>query len=1053
MKLSKAMSQLLATTVMTACFAAPSLAQTAPAEEPVFGDDAATTAQARQNDQTSDGAIVVTGSRIARPNLIANSPIAVVEREQLVANADVTLETFLNTLPQANPAGTTTSNNPGNAGQANINLRGLGATRNLVLVDGRRPMVSAAAMTVDLNTIPAALIERIDVITGGAGATYGADAVAGVVNVILRSNFQGLDARATYANTVDADAREFNASLLMGGNFLDGRGNAVIGFDYTDREGLIKSQRPFAAMATSTTTFLPEGWYNTGGNAPTQAAIDAVFGSYGFGAGSVPLGNVISFNTDGTLFSTGVFNSPFNVVNFRYPIDLSVNQTLYPDFYSYNFDEVNLLVLPLERRAVMGKLNFEVSSIFQPFTQFGWTRYNSTTALAPTPFPTVITSHTSGTNPAHTKSALVNPGSTVNSSMVIPVTNPFIPADLRVLLNSRTGNDPTLVGEGATEPFLMRHRTLGAGARTANYTNEVIQYLGGVRGDITPSWRYEAYYSEGRTEIVNRGEGAIDSQRVQNLLEAADGGNSICAGGYNPFGRNPISPECLRYIEVSTRSSMDFEQRIAQAFIAGDIAPIWGGNIGAVLGAEIRQFEYANDPGALSGPISGPNVVTPAAGENSFRDYFAELLFPLMAGQPWAQSLELSLGWRLSRYKSQNNITGVQATPSTDHTYKAELSYAPVNALRLRGTYQHAVRAPNFGELFAGGGSAPSYFDPCSINTQFRAGALGASAEQALLLCRGANSTRNNPATPNFLIDAAQFANYVQAPGSQLNIQLTGNPNVRPEQADTFTLGAVFNAITPSGPLSTLRGSLDYYHMRINDAIVTIDPNTILADCFDYFGTNPGLDPNRPTCRALNRQGSFMNTVSNPFGGGFQVNNDNRIRTSGIDMQLSWALPLEWVGAPNWGRLNFDLLLNHLLEFKVQEGIEFLGLPEVDYAGSVSYFGQGLGTSFPRWNGVLNTNYALGNSSVNWRARYIHSMVNRAALQYAGETIFTGVPSIWYHDLTFTTNVDNMMFRVGVNNLFNTQPPTYAPNVQSGTDPSLYDVIGRRFFVTAGVRF
>jgi outer membrane receptor protein involved in Fe transport len=303
--------------------ATPAMAQS----EPVLGQDAQVEQEASA--QEPAGEIVVTGSRIARPNMEANSPIAVVSGEQLVANADVTLDTFLNTLPQANPAGTTTSNNPGNNGQANINLRGLGANRNLVLVDGRRPMVSAAAQTVDLNTIPAALIERIDVITGGAGATYGADAIAGVVNLVLRNNFQGIDLRATYANTADTDAREFNASAVLGANFADGRGNAVIAFDYSNREGLIKSQRAFAAIATSTTTFLPEGFYNGGNNAPTQTAVNAVFARYGV-TGAVDVTTGLGFNRDGTVFATGAFNNPLDVQNFRYPIDLSVNTRLFP---------------------------------------------------------------------------------------------------------------------------------------------------------------------------------------------------------------------------------------------------------------------------------------------------------------------------------------------------------------------------------------------------------------------------------------------------------------------------------------------------------------------------------------------------------------------------------------------------------------------------------------------------------------------------------------------------------------------------------------------------
>ena len=180
---------------------------------PSFAQDAAA------DDETSE-AIVVTGSRIARPNLDSASPIAVVTGDETTQNADITLDTFLNTLPAVNPAGTTTSNNPGNGGQSNIDLRGLGANRNLVLINGRRPMVSASNQTVDINTIPQGLIERIEVVTGGAGAAYGADAIAGVVNMVLKDDFEGLDLRATYSNTIpETDAREFQISGTMGWQF------------------------------------------------------------------------------------------------------------------------------------------------------------------------------------------------------------------------------------------------------------------------------------------------------------------------------------------------------------------------------------------------------------------------------------------------------------------------------------------------------------------------------------------------------------------------------------------------------------------------------------------------------------------------------------------------------------------------------------------------------------------------------------------------------------------------------------------------------------------
>ena len=1016
-------------------------------QEPVIGEEPEAV------DETApEGAIVITGSRIARPNLESNSPIAVVTGEQVVSQADVTLETYLNTLPQANPSGTTTSNNPGNAGQAAIDLRGLGNNRNLVLIDGRRPMVSATNMAVDLNTIPAGLIERIDVITGGGGSTYGADAIAGVVNVILKDNFEGIDGRVTYSNTPNTDAREFNASLVLGGNFADGRGNAVIGFDYTERQGLIKSQRDFAAIATSTTTFLPEGWYNVGNNSPTQAALDAVFAGYGVGAGEATFSGGLGFNLDGTIFSVGTARSPLDVENFRYPLDFSVNLNYFPDFYSYNFDEVNLLTLPLRRHSFMGKVNFEVSPVFEPFAQFGWTRYTSATALAPTPAPTVT--NRNPLDPALTVSnvqtSLVNVGSNVANFLVVPVTNPFISPDLAALLASRTGDDARLAGTGATEPFLMRTRTLGLGARLSNFTNEITQYLGGARGDLADWLRYEAYYSEGTTQITNRAEGAVDSQALQELIEAPDGGDSICEGGYNPFGRNVLSEECAELLAVSNTSSNTFEQSVIQGFFNADLAELPGGTMGAVLGAEIRKFNFFIDPGALSGPISGPNVIDVAAGENKFTDFFAELLIPVLKDQPWAEELSFNLGWRVSKFESRDNVAEVEASSSTDHTYKAEFSYQPLDMLRFRGGYQRAVRAPNFGELFAGGGSAPQYFDPCSEGTQFRLGNLGLTAAEAVTFCgqarQGASTT------------GAEFINYAQSPGSQLTIILEGNPELSPEKADTITLGGVFTAPPTWSPiLRTIRASVDYYNIRVNDAILTPDPNSVLADCFGYTGS---LTADRATtsdsCESLVRFGNFLAQVVNPLtGANYAASNEGYIKTSGIDTQFSAYVPMGPLFGEGRSRLSFDLFLNYLIEWKMRD---LPGLPIVDYAGTVGYFGQGQtgggGASFPRWRGQLNTTFTSGPIALALRTRYIDAMENRAAVQYIGEDdSFTGVPSVWYFDTSITWNIENMMLRFGVNNLFDKKPPVYAPNVQSGTDPSLYDVIGRRLFVSAGLRF
>jgi outer membrane receptor protein involved in Fe transport len=606
-------------------------------------------------------------------------------------------------------------------------------------------------------------------------------------------------------------------------------------------------------------------------------------------------------------------------------------------------------------------------------------------------------------------------------------------------LDARTGNNANLVGSGATEPFLMRQRTLSAGLRASAFENEVLQWLTGFKGDINDDWRYEAYASEGRTEIQQTQTGNIDTQRLQGLLEAADGGRSICAGGFNPFGRNPISAACVTYLQKSATLTRDFTQRIAQAYVEGDIAELPAGDLTIVVGAEHRGFRYTFDPGAASGPISGFNAQNPEGGTNRFNDIFGEALVPLAADAEFAKSLELSLGYRYSNSKFTDSVRNVEGNSKGDTTYKAEMSWEPLDTMRARGSYQRAVRAPNFGELFAGGGSAPQYFDPCSVTSQFRR--TGGAAATALCGATGVGAT----------------ATYVQTPGTQISIITDGNLNLEAEKADTITLGVVANTGSDNRWLERLTGSIDYYNIKIKGPILTPEPNLIVASCYNYFGTNTTLSATNPNCRAIVRGGGdilFLSDPGNPATGNYAGINAGKLKTSGLDFQARWGFDLEWMGAPsNAGAITFDLYLNRLLDFKQQERAD---LPNIDYAGTVSYFGQGLseGASLPTWKGTLNTNYAIGDFSFDLRTRYIDGMTNRAAKQYPGETSFTGVGDVFYWDFAGNWDVtEYATLRVGVNNIADRQPPTYAPNVQSGTDPSLYDVIGRRVFFQTTMKF
>jgi outer membrane receptor protein involved in Fe transport len=978
--------------------------------------------------------VVVTGSRIARRDLVANSPITTVDQELIVRFGDTTIDEFLNTLPQINPAGGNTSNNPGNNGQANVDLRGLGANRNLVLIDGRRVMPSQSDMAVDLNTIPAALIENIEVLTGGAGAAYGTDAVAGAVNIKLRDDFEGFELRGSFQDHIEEqDSKDYVLSAVLGGNFDDGRGNAVIALDHADREQMVKAQREFAAVATSTTSFLPEGrFFGSGDNPIDPAAIDALFQSYGSAAGAVPSQNLLAFNEDGSLFSIGQFNSPQDVENFRYPVDGAVNTNLFPDFYSYNFDFVNLLRLPLNRDSIMGKMDYEFDNGIEVFAQYSYTEYSADTALAPTPIPTVGVRAPGEAASNQAVSQLLTPGSNADFTFVVPATNPFIPTDFANLLATRTGDDPRFVGAGATEPFTMRQRTLDAGLRLSSYNNIVRQFTTGASGPLPflEGWDWSFYLTEGRTRIVETQSGNIDTNRLQTLLEDPSGGADICAGGFNPFGRQPLSQECVDYLEVSSSLTTEFKQQIGQFYVTGDVVDLPAGPLSVVAGYEFRFFDFAFDPGSAGGAISGFNAQDPSGGTNEFRDVFFEALVPLVSGRRWAESVELNLGYRSSESQFNDSITGINNDESRDDAYKVELGWALDEHWRFRGSYQRAVRAPNFEELFDGTGSAPQIFDPCNSFSGARNGPDGA---EVLALCQAQD------------VAGAVGPNFVATPGAQASINLTGNRNLEPETADTFTLGAVMQSPF-EGVFRNLTASIDWYSIDVEDAIIVPNVNLIIADCFNYYGNNPTYSNDQESCATIFRAGDILGLSDpNTDSGDFNNSNNGEISTSGIDLAASWGFD----AGP--GYVNLNALLNHVLAWEQSDGA---GLPKIDYAGTVGYFGAGLGQSFPEWNANLTGTYAWRDYTFDTRIRYIGEMDNRAAAQYAGETSLTGVDAITYVDLGASWALtETVNLRLGVNNVFDAEPEEYAPNVQSGTDPSLYDIVGRRYVASFRMRF
>lgn len=924
--------------------------------------------------------VEITGSRVKRVDAMAESPLVTVSAEQIQQSGVVTVEQFLNTLPQVTPGLSSQSNNPSSNGRAFIDLRGLGSGRNLVLINGRRGMGSTGGGVVDVNTIPTALIDRVEVITGGAATTYGADAVAGVVNFIMKKNFQGLELDAQHRETERGDGVETSASLTMGGLFDGARGSAVFSLGYFDRKPMGKGARGFSAQATTTTSIFPNGSMLVGANAPTQAAVDSVFGPNRCNTNGGQAG--FGFNPDGSVFCTGVAGSPRDVVNYRGP-ESDIATAFFPDFFSYNFEPDNLLVLPMERWSLYSGMNYEVNKHFKPYASFQFTNYNALQQLAPTPAG----------------------GAT---GFTVPVTNPFLSADARTLLASRP--NPT-----AAVDLSKRFNSLGG--RTGFTTHDVWQTVAGATGDlgIKEFWTYDVYASYGRSVQNEVQGGNVRRPQVQNLLNAADGGRSLCAGGFNPFGPTSLSPECQRYIGLQAKNLTTVVQRMVEGTVSGPLAELPAGTVDVVFGMSYRDldFRFQPDGGLRPGEVAGFNEQLPVSGKLDFKDVFVEAVVPIVEKLPFVKSLSTTLGAR----STDSNISG------RDSSYKMTLDWQMTDALRFRGGVQSAIRAPNVNELFDPQlNNFPTFTnqDPCNttgtIAAQYRNGPNGAQI-QALCAAQAA---------------VAGGATYVQ-PSSQATGIVGGNPNLGPEKANSFTAGLVFQ------PLRNLSVTADYWSIELEELIASVGAATIVQRCFNRDNANPTFSATNQWCTLFNRD---------PGNGGVvrlqQLSRNQAFRTvSGVDIAVDYDLNLKKYGSLRW---------NVQATWTEKDESQTTSVdPVFDFAGSI---GSVTATATPKWRVNLTTSYTLGALNVQLTSRWIDAMINSAVVTGGSPVSNTGTAQTWYHDISARYALTkNVTLRGGISNITDQQPRLYSPNVQSNTDPSTFDVLGRRFFVGLNAKF
>lgn len=1006
-------------------------------------------AYAQDAEVAEDEVIVVTGSRIATRDAEATSPIDTISGDDLREIGSANVETYLNALPQFSPALSRNNNNPQGGGAANLDLRQLGANRGLVLLDGRRMVPGRADGAVDISILPPALIERVEVITGGASATYGSDAVSGVVNFVLRDDFDGVELTAQTGMTTEyGDGQETTISATLGSNFDGGRGNAVFAGSWTQRDSIGQGARPFSAFATfidQTGAFLngspttPDGTLtgliNPGANTAIsggefqdlQDALNVYFGlpanggsapdnvylgAPGGGFGTVQFGGWLGWNPNGSLFGTGgALGGDQTVVNYQGPFG---PENYDPSAYSSNFNPQNLLSLPVDRYNAFAHIDYDITDTVTMWGEFLFTNYTSVTNLASSPVNFI-------------NNNAINPNTMSDANKAALLGDWY-----DILLATGNYTDPDGAGPGGTFPRInLSYRFVPLGPRAGNFDTTAWQMSGGLRGEIegatdTP-WRWELFGSLGRysQEVLYRGYPSISRALAAGRGCAnAPGGPAPCAPA-NLFGFGNLSAEAAAYIEAPYFDNQSYEQRYVQGNITGDLLNLWAGPLSVAVGAEYRYVGYENNPDQAlqSGDIGGANAKAPLFGEFDVYEIYGEFRLPVLADMPFAESLDIEGGYRISDYSSGAGRT---------ETWKIGGTWSPTDWLRFRAQQQLAVRAPSIFELFlanaegfpgipgVNGGS-----DPCDFNSPERTGPNAAAITD---LCEAQ-------------APAVNFATFNSPNVGQYRTIGGGNQNLQAEEAETTTYGVVIEmpAAAPEW-LQRFTMSVDWYNYEISGAVGAVDIELSLPRCYDP-AFNPTFTNANAFCQALHRDpvNGLLTGVSDGFVSE-TLQNLATIQVEGVDIGASYGF-----GLGRWGDVELGLQASLLEGYAVSA---LPGDPLVDGVGTIGNGTPGR-TALPEWKSTVNATWNVGPVSVGWRWVRIGEVTTGVPAPAISE-----IPAINYHFLNARWSInENIELFGGVDNVLDQDPPLYTAGFQFNTDPSTYDVMGRFAYAGARLRF
>ncbi|MBD8733886.1 TonB-dependent receptor plug domain-containing protein [Sphingomonas sp. CFBP 13706] len=998
---------LLATSLLVAVSTLPAAAQTAPAT-PAATPEAAAQAEALESatptqtatDQNPQGAaeapageIVVTGSRIASPSATAASPLQSVGIEQIQQAGAINVQDVLLQNPAFGTPGVSRTNSSfatQGAGVATVNLRNLGDDRTLVLVNGRRFVAGLpGSSAVDLNVIPTQFLERVDVLTGGASAVYGSDAVAGVVNMIYKTKFEGiqLDGQMGISQYGDGADRQVNA--LVGKNFADGRGNIMLFGGYSKQGTVLKKDR--FTEAGSSAVDSSSLALTTGNDADlfTRSTLLSGFapqGRYVTGTGDNRRG--FSYNPDGSLFEC--------------------SSAACPDAPGFNRSDFRYLAVPVERYTAAGRANFEVSPALNLFVEGNYAKTKVKTVIEAFPLSSDLVD-------------IPNDGQIAIESIVggVQYRNPFVPD---AIFNAATDKN----GDGLRDISFDR-RLNDFGPRTSSSSRELFRFAGGANGKfLEDRFNYEVYGIYGQTVENQTGNGQYNSLNFTQALNAyrdPTSGQIVCADPAaraagcipaNIYGAGALTP-AASYLAVPTTLSTKVTQTVGGANVSGKLFSLFGADpIGVSIGTEYRRETSSNVFDLLTQQgLNGNNALPSTRGSFDLIEGFAETIVPLLQDRPFFHSLSVRGAIRVSNY----------STIGTTYSYNYGGEWAPIEDVRFRVMQARSVRAPNINELFQPNQQdfPNGLVDPCAGVTAAATGTLAVN-------CRAA---------PGVAANIAQNGQFTigQADRQGITSFAGGNPDLQEEKGDSFTAGVVINPRSIDA-LRNLVVTVDYFNIRIKGAITTTPLQFILNQCYNAENSDfCNLVVRRAAAQGANSAGSLDEVNSSPL-------NSGGIKTSGIDTTVAYRQNLESLGLG--GTLGMKVSYTHLISgFTVplpgSERDYFageIGASRDRFTTNASYDIDGVGlTMTGTWISQASLDDQLTGarpgSNPDYRVKPQFYLDSQLRFQ-AGE---------------------GFEFYVGGSNLLNNKPPYLADigaSAGQDTDAGTYDPLGRRYY--AGVR-